>query len=136
MMQVQPYVFFEGRAEEAIDFYVKAIGAERKAVMHYSESPDPTHAPPGSAGKVMHGEFRVGETVVMCSDGMCSGNAVFKGFALTLSARDTDEANRFFNALGEGGQVQMALSPTFFSAAFGMVHDKFGVMWMVIAPPA
>lgn len=135
-MQVQTYLFFEGRAEEAMAFYAKAIGAETKALMRYKESPEPSHAPPNSGEKVMHAEFRVGDTVVMCSDGMCSGNTAFKGFGLALSAKDAADANRLFNALGEGGQVQMPLGPTFFASAFGMVTDKFGVMWMVIAPPA
>jgi PhnB protein len=132
-MQVQPYLFFEGRTEEAMAFYAKAIGAETRAQMRFKESPEPTHAPPGSAEKLLHAEMRIGETVVMCSDGMCGGSASFNGFGLALSARDAAEANRFFTALGEDGQVVQPMGPTFFSPAFGMVKDRFGVLWMVMA---
>jgi PhnB protein len=135
-MQVQPYLFFEGRCEEAMVFYASAIGAETRALMRYRESPDPTHAPPGSAEKVMHAEFKVGETVVMCSDGMCSGQADFKGFGLALPVADAATAERVFGALSEGGEVRMPMGPTFFSPAFGMVADRFGVLWMVMAVPA
>jgi PhnB protein len=132
-MHVMPYLFFEGRCEEAMAFYATAIGAETKALMRYRESPEPTHAPPGSAEKVMHAEFKVGDTVVMCSDGMCSGTTSFKGFGLALPVADAAEAARMFGALSDGGTVQMPLAPTFFSPAFGMVFDRFGVLWMVMA---
>ena len=131
-MQVEPYLFFEGRCEEALEFYRKALGAEVKALMRYKESPEPTKCPAGSEDKVMHASFRVGNTTVMASDGMCKGPAVFKGFALTISAADEAEAERFFGALSAGGQVQMPLTKTFFSPRFGMVTDRFGIMWMII----
>jgi PhnB protein len=134
-MQVQPYLFFEGQCEEALAFYASAIGAETKALMRYRESPEPTHAPPGSAEKVMHAEFKVGETVVMCSDGMCSGTPSFGGFGLALPVADVAAARRAFGALSEGGEVRMPMGPTFFSPAFGMVADRFGVLWLVMAGP-
>ena len=134
-MQVQPYLFFEGRCEEAMAFYGTALGAEVKALMRYSESPEPTHIPPGSAEKVMHAEFRVGETVVMCSDGMCAGAPAFKGFGLALPVADAAAAERTFAALAEGGEIRMPMAKTFFSPAFGMVSDRFGVLWMVMAGP-
>jgi len=134
-MQVQPYLFFEGRAEEAIEFYQKALGAEVQMLMRFKDSPEP-HAPgmvpPGAENKVMHASFRIGDTTVMGSDGRCGGKANFQGFALSLDARDDAEAERLFNALGDGGQVQMPLAKTFFSSRFGMVTDRFGVLWMVI----
>ncbi len=134
-MQVQPYLFFEGRAEEAIEFYQKALGAEVQMLMRFKDSPEP-HAPgmvpPGAENKVMHASFRIGNTTVMGSDGRCGGKANFQGFALSLDARDDAEAERLFNALGDGGQVQMPLAKTFFSSRFGMVTDRFGVLWMVI----
>lgn len=134
-MQVQPYLFFEGRAEEAIEFYQKALGAEVQMLMRFKDSPEP-HAPgmipPGAENKVMHASFRIGNTTVMGSDGRCGGKANFQGFALSLDARDDAEAERLFNALGDGGQVQMPLAKTFFSSHFGMVTDRFGVLWMVI----
>lgn len=136
-MQVQPYLFFEGRCEEAIEFYRQALGAEVKDFMRYKESPEPDMCPAGeqSAEKVMHASFLVGETEVMASDGMCSGKPSFQGVSLAISPPDAAEAERLFNALGEGGQIQMPLAPTFFSPSFGMVADRFGVSWMVVVAP-
>lgn len=133
-MQVQPYLFFDGRCEEAIDFYRKTLGAEVTALMRFKESPDPEMCPAGSGEKVMHSSFQIGETTVMASDGQCSGKPSFEGFALTIQAATPAEAERFFNALSEGGLVQMPLGETFFSPSFGMLADRFGVSWMVIVP--
>jgi PhnB protein len=131
-MYVEPYLFFEGRCDEALEFYRKAVGAEVTAVMRFKECPEPGGCPPGSEDKVMHAAFRVGDTTVMASDGNCAGQAAFKGFALTITAADEAEADRLFNGLADGGQVQMPLGKTFYSPRFGMVTDQFGVMWMVI----
>ena len=136
-MQVQPYLFFEGRCEEAVNFYVKTLGAKVDVLMRYKDSPEPPQpgmCPPHSENKVMHGAMRIGETVVMVSDGRCGGQPKFEGFALSLDATDAAHANRMFAALGEGGQVRMPLGKTFFSPCFGMVADRFGVSWMVYLP--
>lgn len=139
-MQVQPYLFFEGRCEEAIEFYRGALGAEVTALMRYKDSPVPSDpekcqgmTPPGSEDKVMHSSFRIGDTEVMASDGMCSGQPSFQGVSLSLTVPDEATAERFFAALGDGGQVQMPLDKTFFSPRFGMVSDRFGVHWMIMA---
>jgi PhnB protein len=129
-MQVQPYLFFEGRCEEALGFYRRALGAEVLMLMRYGESPDA--AAHGQADKVMHASLRVGETTVFVSDGRCSGEPSFQGFSLSISATDEAEAERVFASLAEGGQVQMPLAATFFSSRFGMVADRFGVLWMVM----
>ncbi|MDR3455228.1 MAG: VOC family protein [Rhodoferax sp.] len=134
-MQVQPYLFFDGRCEEAIEFYRKALGAEVIMLMRVKECPDPLPPgmyPPGSENKVMHASLRIGEATVMASDGRCLGKPAFQGFSLSLNTRDEAEADRLFAALGDGGQVQMPLAKTFFSPRFGMVADRFGVGWMVI----
>ncbi len=136
-MQIQPYLFFEGRCEEALDFYRKALGAKTEMLMRYKEAPDappPGMLPAGSENKVMHASVRVGDTVVNASDGHCSGKPGFQGFSLTVTARDEAEAKRFFGALSEGGKVTMPLGKTFFSPAFGMATDRFGVGWMIIVP--
>ncbi|GAA0593335.1 VOC family protein [Craurococcus roseus] len=138
-MQVQPYLFFEGRAEEALGFYREALGAEVTALMRFKDSPDPLPpgmVPPGAEGKVMHAEFRVGDATLMASDGRCSGQARFGGVSLSLSVPDEATADRLFAALAEGGQVQMPLGKTFFSPRFGVVADRFGVSWMVVAAAA
>ena len=130
-MLVEPYLFFDGKCEEALDFYRRAIGAEVTALLRWKDSPDPRMAMPGAENKVMHARVRIGDTMVMASDGRCQGKPEFQGFALSLTAADTAEADRLFAALGDGGQVQMPLSETFFSPRFGMVADRFGVSWMV-----
>ncbi|HVV73763.1 MAG TPA: VOC family protein [Verrucomicrobiae bacterium] len=129
---VQPYLFFEGRCEEALEFYRKAVGAEVQMLMRYKDSPDKTACGPVPPEKVMHASFRIGETVLMASDGRCENQPKFEGFALSLSAADAAEAGRLFNGLNDGGQVIMPLGKTFFSPSFGMVRDRFGVVWMVI----
>src|SRR5258708_4074990 len=106
-MQVQPYLFFDGRAEEAVEFYRKALGAEVTMLMRFKESPDPGMCAPGSENKVMHMSLRIGETTIMASDGRCTGQPNFQGFALTITAANVAEADRLFAALSEGGQVQM-----------------------------
>ena len=134
-MRVQPYLFFDGRCEEAIEFYKRALGATDAQVMRYKDSPKPDEhgmVPPGAGNKVMHARFRIGNTEVMASDGQCGGNPSFKGFSLSLDAPTDAETERLFAALAEGGTVQMALTRTFFASKFGMVADRFGVSWMVI----
>ena len=131
-MQVQPYLFFEGRCEEAIEFYRKALGAEVAMLMRFKESPDPAMISPGAEDKVMHASLRIGDATVMVSDGRCQGKASFQGFSLSLSPASEAEADRLFTALADGGQAQMPLSKTFFAKRFGMVADRFGVSWMII----
>lgn len=130
-MPIEPYLFFEGRCDEALAFYQRALGAKVEMLMRYRENPEPATNPHGSADKVMHASFRVGDAVMMASDGRCTGKPSFQGFGLSLPAKDEAEGRRFFAALAEGGQVQMPMAKTFFSPAFGMVTDKFGVLWMV-----
>jgi PhnB protein len=134
-MQVQPYLNFNGRCEEALAFYGKALGAKIERVMHFKDSPDPSMVSPGSENKVMHSSFRVGDAIVLDSDGRCQGETNFQGISLTLSVPDEAEAEQRFTALSDGGQVQMPLTKTFFSPSFGMVADRFGVTWMVLVEP-
>jgi PhnB protein len=136
-MIVEPYLFFEGRCEEAMTFYTKAVGAKVEALMRYKESPEPPPpgmVPPGSENKVMHGAFRLGDSLIMASDGGCSNAQKFDGFSLTITVANEAEAKAKFAALSEGGAVTMPLGKTFFSPCFGMLTDKFGVGWMVIVP--
>jgi PhnB protein len=137
-MQVQPYLSFEGRAEEAIEFYKRALGAKVTMLMRFSETPDkppPGMIPPGSEQKVMHSAMTIGDSVVMATDGYCTGTSKFEGISLSLNAKDDAEAKRLFEALTDGGEVTMPLDKTFFASSFGMVKDRFGVSWMVVASP-
>ena len=132
-MHVQPYLFFDGRAQEALDFYKDAVGAQITALMRFGEAPDQSQIKPETKDKVMHGAFKIGDTEVLISDGNNKGTPKFDGFALTIQCNDAAEAERLFNALGKGGEVSMPLGKTFFAKSFGMLKDKFGVHWMVIA---
>ncbi len=131
-MNVQAYLFFDGRCDEALAFYREALGAEVTALMRFKENPDPAGCAPGTEEKVMHCNFTIGTTQLMASDGNCKSAPSFQGFSLTINAESADEAERLFAALSDGGQVQMPLSQTFFSPRFGMVADRFGVSWMVL----
>ena len=133
-MPLEPYLFFEGDCDEALDFYKKALGANVTMLMRYSESPTPPppgKLPPGSGQKVMHAVVRIGDSTLLASDGLCSGKPGFGGFSLSLSVSGEAEAKRAFDALADGGQVRMPLSKTFFSPCFGMLTDRFGVGWMI-----
>ena len=131
-MQVQPYLFFDGRCDEALEFYKNAVGAKVGMVMRFKDAPEPTQCNPGSENKVMHASFQIGDTMVLASDGRNSGQPKFEGFALTLNAKSEADADRMFNALRDGGQVTLPLTKTFFSPKFGMLADKFGVHWMIM----
>ncbi len=133
-MLIQPYLSFNGRCEEAIEFYSRALGAEILRLMRYKDSPQPCApgmVPPGGENKVMHASFRIGETTVMASDGRGEGQAAYQGFVLSLMLPTEAEAEPRFASLADGGQVQMPLTKTFFSPSFGMVTDRFGVPWMI-----
>ena len=140
MIQIEPYLFFNGRCEEAIAFYQQTLGAEVQLLMRNRESPVPQsdapedcRLPPGTEDKVMHATLRIGNSNVMVSDGLCDGKPVFEGFRLSFTVADAAAADRIFNALGAGGSVQMPLAKTFWSPCFGMLTDRFGVGWMVSA---
>jgi PhnB protein len=135
VMLIQPYLFFDGRCEEAIEFYRSALGAEVVMLMRFKDSPEPPPpgaVAPGSEDKIMHACLRVGESNIMASDGGCTGKTNIQGFSLSITVANETEAGRVFAALAEGGQVQMPLGKTFFSPCFGMVADRFGVGWMVV----
>ena len=134
-MQVQPYLFFDGRCDEAIEFYKKTLGAEVGMLMRWKDSPDKSMCTPVNESKVMHASLTIGETRVMASDGRNTGNPRFDGFALSVNAKDDADADRLFDGLSTGGKIMMPLGKTFFSPRFGMTQDKFGVNWMVIVEP-
>jgi len=131
-MTIQPYLFFDGHCDEAIEFYKKAVGAEVAMLMHWKDSPDKSMCTPGNENKVMHSCLKIGDASVMASDGRNAGNPKFDGFALSLDVKTDAEAQTRFKALSEGGEVAMPLGTTFFATSFGMVKDRFGVNWMVI----
>ena len=130
---VQPYLFFDGKCEEALEFYKGAIGAKVDMMMRFKEAPDQSQMQPNTGEKVMHAAFHVGTTQVLASDGHCAGKPSFQGFGLALNAKNDAEAEKLFTAVGKGGQVLQPLTKTFFASKFGMVTDKFGIMWMVMA---
>jgi len=138
-MSIHPYLFLEGRAEEAIEYYKKHLGAQVKAMLRIKDAPEPpkdSMVPPGNENKLLHAEFSIGGSLVWASDGFCSGQPKFEGIRLTLTCANKVEAERAFAALADGGQVHQPLIETYFSPAFGMLADRFGVPWMVLSAPA
>ena len=136
-MQIDPYLFFEGNCEEAIEFYRKALDAEVEMMMRYEESPEPPPedmVAPGSEKKILHASLRIGGALLMASDGGCGGKPNFGGFSVSLTVPDAETADRYFAAMAEGGEVMMPLGETFWSPRFGMLTDKFGVGWMIGLP--
>jgi len=134
---IEPYLFFQGRCEEAVSFYQKSLGAELQMMMRYTESPEPPPPgmiPPNWGDKIMHSSFKIGQTVVMASDG-CGADGKIEGFKLSISVHTEAEAKQVFTALSEGGKVEMPLTRTFWSPCFGMLEDKFGISWMVNVNP-
>jgi len=142
-MRVEPYLFFDGRCEEALDFYREKLGAEVLMLMRFKDAPPDDGPPPegcapppsSSGDKVMHVSFKLGDTTLMASDGNCQGKPKFEGVSLSLTLPDDAAAERAFAALAEGGSVQMPIGPSFFATRFGMVADRFGVSWMVYVAP-
>lgn len=136
---VQAYLFFNGRCEEAVEFYRKALGAEVEMTVRFKDSPEPPPpgmVPPGYENKIMHTSFRVGQTTVMASDGCHTEKPQFEGFSLSLAVSTEAEADRYFAALADGGTVKMPLGKTFWSPRFGMLEDRFGIGWMInVVPP-
>ena len=128
---VQPYIFFGGRCEEAIEFYRKNLGAEIVTLRRFKEAPEPVRGLPDCFhDKVMHAVVRLGESMWMASDGQCEGNPIFEGFSMSVTVPDEAEADRVFAALSHDGLVVMPLEKTFWTSKFGMVQDRFGVSWM------
>ena len=137
-MRVQPYLFFDGRCQEALDYYQSVLQAEILSIMRFKESPVPPDegaVPEGSDEKIMHATFRIGDSVLMASDGCCQGEPNFEGMSLTITLNDPDRAEDVFSALADGGEIQMPMTQTFFAQSFGMVADRFGLSWMVLVEP-
>lgn len=136
MATIQPYLFFRGRCEEAIEFYKKALGAKVGMVMRFKDNPDrppPGVVPPSLDERIMHASIEIDDAMIMMSDGMKEGGPAFGSMSLSLGVRNPQDVDRYFNALAEGGEVEMPLSKPFFAERFGSVKDKFGVSWMIIA---
>lgn len=134
-MKIQPYLFFDGQCESAMTFYARAVGGVVEFSMRYGDSPDPVppeHLPPGGAQSILHGRVRIGDSVLMMSDGVAPEGGGFRGFSLSLQYQEEGTARRVFDALAEDGRVLMPLTPTFFSPCYGMLQDRFGVQWMVM----
>ena len=133
-MLVQPYLCFEGRCEEAINFYKQTLGAHVGMLMRFSESPDSDACDAPNGNKIMHATLRIGETMLLATDGECKGSASFQGISLSLTVGSDSEAEQTFNGLASGGKVIFPMETTFFAKRFGVVQDKFGIEWMVMLP--
>lgn len=133
-MQVEPYLVFNGRSEEALQFYCQALGARIEFLMRFKEAPSQEGCEGVNPEGVMHSNLRIGDSQIMASDGMSTDKAAFQGISLALAVESPEQAERFFGALAEGGQVSMPLQKTFWAKSFGMLVDRFGVSWMINCP--
>jgi len=130
-MQVQPYLDFGGRFDEAMAFYGKALGAKVTFVMRYKDAPPEQPLDEAWKEKVMHANIQIGDNQIMASDGRQGQTPAFSGFSLSVGAVSEAEGARIFKDLSEGGQVIMPYQKTFWAAGFGMLVDRFGMSWMV-----
>jgi len=135
-MKIQSYLMFNGRTEEALKFYEKALGAKIEMMMRFKDAPPEAQPSPAMGEKVMHSSFVIGDTQLMATDGACGGKSAFAGISLVFNATDDADAKRRFEALADGGKVEVPLGPAFFASSFGVTADRFGVSWMVMAGPA
>ena len=131
-MRVEPYLYFDGRCDQAIEFYGRTVGAEVTVIVRFNDAPG-AQPRPGNENKVMHVALRIGESTVLASDGQCRGSPRFEGFSLSIAAVSDGEADRVFAALSVGGRVQVPMMPTGFASRFGMVSDHFGILWTIVA---
>lgn len=131
-MFVQSYLDFDGRCEEALKFYQKALGAKLGTVLRFKDHEEACKAHPGNEEKIMHSEFTIGDSLLMATDGYNKGQPKFDGVSLSISTASDAETKKVFDALADGGKALMPLAKTFFASSFGMLTDKFGVSWMVI----
>ena len=134
---ITPYLFFNGRCDEAIEFYKAALDAEIEYIMRFDESPEPLPdgtLPPNFDKKIMHATITVRGVKLMVSDG-CAEELEFLGFRLAISEPTEEQARATFRALAESGTVDIPIGPTFWSPCYGMVTDKFGMPWMVSVEP-
>jgi len=130
-MQLNPYLHFNGNCEEALKFYEQTLGARIDGLQRFAGSPAAEHAPPEWGDKVLHARLRIGNDILMASDAPPEHFAPPKGFSLSISLSDIAKGEQIFNAMAQGGTVQMPFAPTFWAAGFGMCVDRFGIPWMV-----
>lgn len=138
MKKIEPYLFFNGHCEEALNFYREKLNAEITYMIRFKEMPEEAkqNAPcaEGMDDKIMHANFRIGDNHLMASDGCCDKDKTeFSGFSLSIAADTQEEGQKYMETLAEGGTVVMPYAATFWAKGFGMVQDKFGVLWMVSA---
>jgi PhnB protein len=130
-MQLSPYLAFNGQCAEAFRFYEKSLGGKLEAMMTHGQSPMAQQVPPEWRDKIIHARLLVGGQALMGADVPPQHFKQPQGFSVSISVKEIAEGERTFNALAEGGKVQMPFQKTFWSAGFGMVTDRFGVPWMV-----
>jgi PhnB protein len=130
-MQVNPYLWFDGRCAEAFGSYAQLLGGEIAMLQTHADSPAAAQAPPGWGDKIMHARLLVGDAVLMGSDVPPPHHQAPQGFSVSLQVDRIAEGERIFNGLAEGGAVRMPFQPTFWAAGFGMCVDRFGIPWMV-----
>ena len=130
-MSFTPYLFFTGDCAEAFDRYHAIFGGELQ-VMTHADLPEGAEPMPGAEPHhVMHAALTLGGAMLYGSDDPTGDGGPKRGVGVTYTAPEAGEAKRVFDALSEGGEVDMPFESTFWSAGFGSCTDRFGVPWMV-----
>ena len=131
-MELEPYLDLGGRCEEALNFYAKVFGGEITQLNRFEDAPAGMGVDPNQKQKIMHATFVSPSLKFMASDGRGGSEPPKSGnVTLSLATSDLSEVERVFNALAEGGSVEMPLEDTFWGARFGMLTDAFGIRWML-----
>lgn len=131
-MKLHTYLNFGGNCEEAFRFYEKNLGGKIEMMMRYADQPDPKNVPPGTEKYVLYVNMAIGETQLMGSDVPPDRFQPMRSVYLSLGVDSSEEAERIFKLLSEGGDVFMPMEETFFAHRFGMLRDKFGTSWMIL----
>jgi PhnB protein len=130
-MQMNVHLNFQGNCGEAFEFYKQVFGDSNAFTMKYGDAPGGSPVPPDWNDKVMHTSIKLGDGLLMGCDAPQGLSTPIGGFQISVESKDEGEVKRIYEALKEGGSVQMPLAPTFWSPMFGMCTDRFGVAWMV-----
>ncbi|MBV8799874.1 MAG: VOC family protein [Alphaproteobacteria bacterium] len=130
-MEINPYLNFNGNCGEAFQFYAKVLGGKDLRIMTFADAPPGMPVTRETKNQVMHARFRVGDTMIMGSDGPGGRYNKPQGYAVNIGVDTPEEADRIFAALAEGGNVGMPIAETFWAKRFGVVTDRFGTHWMV-----
>jgi PhnB protein len=139
MAQINPHINFNGNAEEAFTFYKSVFGGEFAIIMRFKDISSPEFpVTEKEANKIMHISLPIGKNVLMANDvpeSMGKTNENENRSKISISAESKEEADRLFNGLSAGGQIEVPIGDSPWGSYFGMFRDKYGIEWIVDFDP-